>query len=65
MSAAWWARGGCLITLALSLTVVPTASAAPLRLDAGFGEAGIARVAFDTGTTRRSRCGRRASRTAR
>jgi uncharacterized delta-60 repeat protein len=46
MSAAWWARAGCLVAVALSLAAVPTADAAPLRLDAGFGESGIARVPF-------------------
>jgi uncharacterized delta-60 repeat protein len=46
MSAAWWARAGCLVAVALSLAAVPTADAAPLRLDAGFGEGGIARVPF-------------------
>jgi uncharacterized delta-60 repeat protein len=34
------------VTVALSLATVPTAGAAPLRLDSGFGEGGIARVRF-------------------
>jgi serralysin len=49
MSAGWWARAGCLVTVALSLVAVPTAGAAPLRLDASFGEGGIAHVAFFAG----------------
>jgi uncharacterized delta-60 repeat protein len=46
MSAAWWARAGCLLAVVLSLAAVPTADAATLRLDAGFGDGGIARVPF-------------------
>jgi uncharacterized delta-60 repeat protein len=46
MSAALWARAGCLVAVAFSLAAVPAADAATLRLDAGFGEGGIARVRF-------------------
>jgi uncharacterized delta-60 repeat protein len=44
MSAAWWARAACLAVVASSLAGVPTANAAPLRLETTFGEGGIARV---------------------
>jgi uncharacterized delta-60 repeat protein len=46
MRAALWARAGCLVAVACSLAAVPTADAASLRLDAGFGEGGIAQVRF-------------------
>src|SRR5829696_1394002 len=46
MSTALWARVGCLAAVAFSLAFVPTAGAAPLRLDARFGEGGIAPVPF-------------------
>jgi uncharacterized delta-60 repeat protein len=46
MSAALWARAGWLIAVVLSLVAVPTADAAPLRLDGRFGEGGIAHVRF-------------------
>jgi uncharacterized delta-60 repeat protein len=46
MSAAWWARAGCVVAVAFSLVAVPTADAATLRLDHRFGEGGIARVRF-------------------
>ena len=51
MSAAWWARAGWLVTVALSLAAVPTADAATLRLDARFGDGGIAHVRFGSGQT--------------
>src|SRR5829696_6902423 len=51
MSAAWWARAGCLVAVALPLAAVPTAEAATLRLDTTFGEGGIARVRFGSGQT--------------
>ena len=44
MSAAWWARAACVVAVALSLVAVPTAEAATLRLDAHFGDGGVARV---------------------
>jgi uncharacterized delta-60 repeat protein len=46
MSAAWWARAGCLVAVVLSLAAIPTAARATLRLDTGFSEDGIARVSF-------------------
>ncbi len=44
MSAALCARTGCLVAVAFSLAAVPAADAAPLRLDARFGDGGIVRV---------------------
>jgi uncharacterized delta-60 repeat protein len=41
-----WSRAACLVAVVFSLAFVPAANAAPLRLDAGFGEGGIARVSF-------------------
>jgi uncharacterized delta-60 repeat protein len=55
MSAAWWARAGCLVAVAVSLAAVPTADAATLRLDARFGEGGIAHVRFRAQTAAESR----------
>jgi uncharacterized delta-60 repeat protein len=54
MSAAWWPRPGCLVAVALSLAAAPTADAdaATLRVDASFGDDGIARVPLRPGGIR-------------
>jgi uncharacterized delta-60 repeat protein len=44
------ARFGCLVAVVLSLAAVPTADAAPLRLDGRFGHGGIARMPFRVGS---------------
>ena len=44
MRAALWAHAGCLVAVLLSLAFAPAAGAAPLRLDARFGDGGIVRV---------------------
>ena len=41
-----WSRAGLLVAVVFSLAFVPAADAAPLRLDARFGDGGIARVPF-------------------
>jgi uncharacterized delta-60 repeat protein len=46
MSASSWARAVSVGVVALLIAAVPAAHAAPLRLDAGFGEGGVARVRF-------------------
>jgi uncharacterized delta-60 repeat protein len=52
MTAAWWTRAGCLVAVALSLAAAPTADAATVRLDAKFGDGGIARVPLRPGGIR-------------
>ena len=46
MSAASWPRAVSVVVVALLIAAVPAAHAAPLRLDDGFGEGGVARVRF-------------------